>query len=50
MNLKNIKTRSLSTAGVTVKDHSFVLYWNPDFVGKLSKRKGQLEERIHYQN
>ncbi len=37
MNLKKVKTKSLPTAGVTAKDNSIVLYWNPDFVGKLSQ-------------
>jgi len=39
MNLKKVKTKSIPTAGVTVKDYSFVLYWNPNFVAKLSKKK-----------
>ena len=39
MNLKKIKTRSIPTAGVTVRDYTFVLYWNPEFVTKLSKKK-----------
>ena len=39
MNLKKVKTRSIPTAGVTVKDFTFVLYWNPDFVASLSKKK-----------
>lgn len=39
MNLKKVKTKSIPTAGVTVKDYSFVLYWNPAFVGKLTKKQ-----------
>jgi len=39
MNLKKIKTYDIPTAGVTIKDNSFVLYWNPDFVSKLPKIK-----------
>ena len=39
MNLKKIKTYDIPTAGVTVRDNSFVLYWNPDFVSKLPKLK-----------
>ena len=38
MNLRKVKTRSIPTAGVTVKDHTFVLYWNPEFVSGLSKK------------
>ncbi len=39
INLKKIKTLSIPTAGVTVKDHSIVLYWNPDFVASLTPKK-----------
>ena len=39
MNLKKVKTKSIPTAGVTVKEYSFVLYWNPDFVSRLTKKK-----------
>ena len=38
MNLKKVMTRSIPTAGVTVKDNSVVLYWNPEFVSKLSRK------------
>tara|TARA_B100000700_G_C14962820_1_gene817388 strand:+ start:118 stop:1389 length:1272 start_codon:yes stop_codon:yes gene_type:complete len=38
MNLKKIKTKSIPTAGVTVRDNSLILYWNPEFVSKLSKK------------
>ena len=39
MNLKKVKTYDIPTAGVTVRNNSFVLYWNPDFVSKLPKIK-----------
>ena len=39
INLKKVKTYSIPTAGVTVKDHSLTLFWNPDFVGGLSEKK-----------
>lgn len=39
MHLKKVKTKSIPTAGVTVKEHSFVLYWNPNFVQSLTKKQ-----------
>ena len=34
-NVTKIKSKSLSTAGVTVKDGDFILYWNAMFFAKL---------------
>ena len=39
MNLKKIKTYSIPTAGVTVKENTLTLYWNPNFVSSLSQKK-----------
>ena len=39
INLKKIKTFSIPTAGVTVKDNALSLFWNPDFVAGLSEKK-----------
>ena len=39
INLKKVKTLSIPTAGVTVKDNTLTLYWNPNFVGKLTQKK-----------
>ena len=36
MHLKKVKTKSIPTAGVTAKDNSLVLYWNPKFVSSLN--------------
>ena len=39
INLKKIKTFSIPTAGVTVKDNALSLYWNPEFVAALTQKK-----------
>jgi len=37
--LNKIKTRSLPTAGVAVKDNVLNLYWNPEFVASLTEKQ-----------
>ncbi len=34
-----VKTEAVPTAGVTVKDGEFKLFWNPKFVGSLEKKE-----------
>ena len=38
INLKKVKTRSIPTAGVAVKNNTLTLYWNPEFVARLSEK------------
>jgi len=38
INLQKIKTRSIPTAGVAVKENRITLYWNPEFVASLSEK------------
>ena len=37
--IDKVETRSLPTAGVTIKDGSPVLYWNPDFLTSLTSKQ-----------
>ena len=37
--VRKIRTLSIPTAGVSVHDNSITLYWNPNFIAKLTKRK-----------
>ena len=37
--LNKIKTRSIPTAGVAVKDNVINLYWNPEFVASLTEKQ-----------
>ena len=38
INLQKVKTRSIPTAGVAVKDNTLTMYWNPEFVAGLSEK------------
>jgi len=37
--IDKVETKSLPTAGVTIKDGSPVLYWNPDFLNTLTRKQ-----------
>ena len=37
--MRKIKTKDIPTAGVAVVDDSISLYWNPDFIEKLTTKE-----------
>ena len=37
--MNKVKTNDIPTAGVTIKDDSLYLYWNPDFLDSLSTKQ-----------
>ena len=39
INLNKVKTRSIPTAGVAVKNNSLTLYWNPEFISTLNEKQ-----------